>query len=74
MKIELEPTTQLHTIDGVPARLWQGTTDQGTPIFAFITHIGVDKDTPSPEIEAALGQEVSPPRPELRVFPARMVL
>jgi hypothetical protein len=73
MKITLEPTTQTHTIDGVAVRLWQGTTDQGTPIFAFITRVGVDRQTPCPEIEAAL-REASAPRPELTVFPARLVL
>jgi hypothetical protein len=36
MKITIEPTGKLGTIDGVPCRLWHGTTEQGNPVDVYI--------------------------------------
>ncbi len=36
MKITLEPTDCIQTIEGAPCRLWTGTTDGGVPVHAFI--------------------------------------
>lgn len=36
MKLTLEPTDRIQTIEGAPCRLWTGTTDSGVPVHAFI--------------------------------------
>jgi hypothetical protein len=52
MKVTLESTTQIVTLEtasgAVPARLWQGHTDQGTPCHAFITRIAPTIPQPLP--------------------------
>ncbi len=43
MKITVENTDSIVTLDiggkSVPARIWEGTTDTGVPVVAFITRI-----------------------------------
>lgn len=36
MKISIESTTQIVALDGVPARVWEGTTASGVRVQAFI--------------------------------------
>ena len=36
MKLTLEPTNRLQTVDGVPCRVWRGVTDAGTPVEAWV--------------------------------------
>lgn len=39
MKITLESTDQMATINGVPVRLWQGKSDQGIGVVCLITRV-----------------------------------
>lgn len=39
MKITVESTEKLVTLNGVPARVWEGQTESGTPVHCFITRI-----------------------------------
>ena len=36
MKLTLEPTGRIETINGQPHRVWQGSDADGTPVFAWI--------------------------------------
>lgn len=54
MKIHLESTDEITTIipgsgGEVPARLWKGETEEGIPIIALITRIGVPHNRPEEE-------------------------
>ena len=49
MKLTLTPTATIETIEGVPCRRWEGTTDQGTPV-----HVWVRMLSPQTHDEAAL--------------------
>lgn len=76
MIVALESTTKIVEFDGVPARMWEGTTDTGIKVHAFITRIAVDKDD-----EAANEQfrrelmECKPPTPEIaKAYPAKLIL
>jgi len=40
MKIELVNTDEIVEVKGVPTRMWEGTTERGTRIYAFIALIG----------------------------------
>jgi hypothetical protein len=73
MKVILESTDKIVHLNGVPARVWQGRTDDGVECHAFITRIAVDKDADVTQFEREL-QSHEPPRPELTVYPMRVVL
>lgn len=82
MKITLESTTKIVDlfIDGakVPARIWEGTTDTGTPVHAFITRIAPTVQLPLPDqVEKEFGlqlQECRPPSPDIAAIPLRLIL
>lgn len=73
MEIKLRNTTKIVFLNGVPARVWEGITASGIPVFAFITRIGVDKKEDLSEFESELSEE-SPPSAELQAFPLRMLI
>ena len=78
MKITLRNTSrtvELVTRAGgsMPARVWEGTTEAGIPVIAFITRIAAERDADLAEFEADL-QEVSPPSPDVAAWPARMLI
>lgn len=77
MKIQIESTSKIVTlvVDGkeIPARLWQGHTESGVPMHAFITRVAVDKDEDAVEFERDL-LEQAVPRAEFNVYPMRLIL
>lgn len=77
MKVELHNTATVVEliVSGVrvPARIWEGTTETGIPITAFITRIAVDRQEDTAECEREL-LETSPSSVEAEHWPARMVL
>jgi len=73
MKIILEQTSKIVHLDGVPARIWEGTTESGIPIHAYITRIAVDNDQNTAAFEAEL-LETKAPSPELQSIPLRLIL
>lgn len=62
MEIKLKPTTQIVQLEvrgggSISARLWEGTTDRGTPCFAFISRIAPTVVEPVPhEIDREFGE------------------
>jgi hypothetical protein len=78
MKVQLESTdktVELKTPTGVvPARIWEGTTENGIACHAFVTRIAVSKDLDASEFERGL-QKHRPLSRELEgVYDLRMVL
>lgn len=78
MRVQLESTdkiVELTTPSGVvPARIWEGTTENGIACHAFVTRIAVSKDLDASEFEREL-QEHKPPSPEIsRAYDLRLVL
>lgn len=43
MKITIESTDTIATLDGVKCRLWHGVTEDGTPCAVFVHRIAVDE-------------------------------
>lgn len=84
MRITIESTTMIVElqVNGHPvhARVWQGETDTGLPVFAFMTRIApeVAKDDPRcAELTAQFDQELTSradPRPSVAALPLRMVI
>lgn len=63
---------------GVPARVWEGRTERGTPVHAFITRICPTIEIPLPahveaEFERDL-EEQTPPTALVASIPLRMAL
>ena len=73
MKITVQSTSKLVTVDGVPARVWQGHTEDGIAVHCFITRIGVDKDEDCSRFEADL-KECAAPTEEVAAIPSRLAL
>jgi len=76
MKIEIESTTKIVTVNGVPARIWEGRTMSGISIHCYVTRIaaktGLGTDAYK-EFERELNEQ-KPPSPEVEAIPLRMIL
>lgn len=82
MKITLESTTRTVRLrlDGtpheVPARIWQGATESGIPVFAFITRIAPEippEDDRNAEFVRDL-EEQAAPRAVVEAIPLRLII
>jgi hypothetical protein len=82
MKITVESTSKLvqFEIGGtmVPARIWEGFTEDGIPVHCYITRICPTIPEPLPEaIAANFAKDLSecvPPSAAVRAIPLRMIL
>lgn len=77
MKITLESTTKVVMLEGeggiMPARIWEGTTESGIKVHAFITRIATPQDADPAQFKAEL-QEQRPPSADVAAYPLRLVL
>lgn len=84
MKIIIESTTEVTEIivNGVtvPARIWQGETESGIPVQAFITRIAPEIPESHPRIDELTAQfsrelqRCAKPRPSVEAIPLRLIL
>jgi len=58
MKIEMEATDNVTSIDGVEVRLWEGVTELGTRCKVFVHRIAVHKDEDATEFEKELQEKL----------------
>jgi hypothetical protein len=73
MKVTLQNTSKIVQLNGVPARVWEGQTESGIKVHAFITRIAVEKSQDTSEFEKEL-QEQSAPSAEVEAIPLRMII
>lgn len=74
MKITVESTSKMITLNGVPARIWEGFTESGIKCHCYITRIAIDKDeSRSEEFEKELSEQKTPSA-EIEAIPIRMIL
>jgi hypothetical protein len=72
MIVTLESTTKVVTLNGVQARIWEGATESGIQVHAYITRIATSvPDTSEFERELTACRQ---PSIEVQALPARMVL
>ena len=62
MKITIEATDQLTEMDGVPVRVWNGTTEGGVQCFVFVHRLAVHMDEDSGEFDRELKEQMPPGR------------
>lgn len=73
MIVTLVSTEKVVEINGVPARIWEGTTSSGIKCHAFITRIAVSKDQDTTQFERELQQQ-SAPSAAIDSYPLKMIL
>ncbi len=76
MKVTLESTSKVVELNGVPARIWEGTTEGGVEVHAYVTRIAVREDV-IPEEMAIFERELLEQRaPSLAVqsIPLRLII
>lgn len=76
MKVTLTSTSMIVTLSGVEARVWEGHTDSGIKMHAFITRVAIDRndDRAAAQFNAEL-LEQRPPSPEVsEAYSLRMIL
>ena len=73
MKITIESTTRIVLVNGVPCRMWQGTTESGVEIAALVTRIGVAvldaAGNVAEEFERELQEHAAPLPAAVAMFP-----
>lgn len=72
MRISLESTTKIVVLNGVHCRVWEGKTERGAPMHAYIAMVAVDRTEDTAGFERDL-QEHRPPSPAIAWIPNRMV-
>ena len=60
MKITIESTSQIVQFDGIEARVWEGETESGIKVIAFITRLSVDENEDCEQFERELKQTRKP--------------
>jgi hypothetical protein len=77
VRVQLESTTKIVQIRGplgeIPARVWEGETESGIKVHAFMTRIAVHKDEDVSQFEAEL-QECRAPSADVQAYPMRIIL
>jgi len=74
MIVQLESTTKIVHLNGVPARIWEGITDSGIHIHAYITRIAVNKDEPRVEEFEEELLHCKTPTKEIEAISLRLIL
>lgn len=75
MKITIESTSRIVHVDGVEARIWEGVTESGIPVFAFLTRIApVTNDVEAHRVFEDELRSVRAPSPEAAGIPLRLIL
>jgi hypothetical protein len=75
MKITIESTTKTVTLNGIPARIWEGTTEAGVLVICYVARIS--PQTHDPDILAVFNVELRQsalPSPEAAAIPLRLIL
>ena len=73
MKIILEPTDRIVTVNGIPMRLWRGVTGKGIKVEAIIPRIAASAHDDVSELSAELKETLAPVT-DHSAFPLRMIL
>lgn len=72
MRMTIQNTSQITTINGVPARIWEGESEGGVKVTCFITRVAVNEKDDTAQFEAEL-KEFEPPKP-VNSWPLSMII
>ena len=74
MKITIHSTSKVITLNGLPARIWEGMTDKGIKIHCYVAMVGIDKDEDRVEEFKRDLLEQEAPSAAVEVIPLRVIL
>ena len=74
MKAILNSTSKIVELNGIPARIWEGETDSGIKIHAFISRIAIDKNEPDKEQFEKELQQCNPPLEAIQSYTLKLIL
>ena len=76
MKITIKNTSKTVMVDDVITRLWEGTTENGTIVYALIARVFHDKDLDKDKVNEFSKdlKQVDPPSLPMISFPTRLIL
>ena len=60
MEIKMQATEIITTIEGVPVRLWEGETEEGTKCKVFVHRILVHENEDASQFERELEEQMPP--------------
>lgn len=73
MKMTLQSTNKIVEINGIKARIWEGETEKGIPVHAFIPRVSAEVRDRMEEFEKDL-HECNAPSAAVEAYPFRMLL
>lgn len=76
MKATIESTEKIIEFDGIPARVWEGTTESGVKVHMYVTRVAISTEEKIENIEIfqrELEQQKAPSA-ETQAIPLRMIL
>lgn len=73
MKLQIESTTKIVHINGVEARVWEGSTESGIQVICFVTRVAVRRTEDLSEFEREL-TECAPPSADADAFPEQLTI
>lgn len=74
MKLTIESTTRVINVNGVPARVWEGTSENGTPVYLAVTRVAVPEGADQAPFQKELQTHKGPSDAAVQCFPLRMVI
>lgn len=74
MKLAIWNTSRIVTVNGVSARLWEGSTDKGVKVRCLITTIAADRDADQTDFARDLEEVAEPSAESAIVFPFARVI
>lgn len=74
MIITLESTSKIVTLNRVPARIWEGTTESGIKVHCYITRIAIDEHEHRKEEFDMELQKNAVPSAEVEAIPLRLII
>ena len=74
MKAQLESTSKIVELNGVPCRIWEEHTESGIPFHAYIVRVGVDRTLDNSQFERELQETRAPSAQVAAEIPLRMIL
>lgn len=74
MKVTIQSTQKIVTLNGVPARIWEGQTESGIKVHCYVTRIAIGlNEARTEEFDRDLLEHVAP-SPEIQAIPLKLIL
>lgn len=73
MKIQIHNTSKIVELNGIPCRVWEGTTESGIEVHAFIPRIVIADKSKRTDAYNELIQ-MAPPSPTVAEYPLELTL